>query len=71
MARIKKTRIMSVRELTIWGIHREYSNAEIVALVMRKHPHSQITAATVNYTRNQIRRGDKSVKSNSRITRRT
>lgn len=69
MARIKKTRIMSVRELTIWGIHSGKTNVEIVTLVLKKHPHSAITAATVNYTRNQVRRGDKSVKSDRQARR--
>ena len=66
MARVKKTRLMSVRELVVWGIHNDHTNSEVVALVLKKHPHSTITAATVNYTRNQIRRKDKSVKSDRR-----
>lgn len=69
MARIKKTRIMSVREIIVWGINNEWTNSEILELCLKKHPHSTITAATVNYTRNQIRRKDKSIKSD-RATRR-
>jgi hypothetical protein len=59
MPRIKKTRIMSVREIIVWGINQEWSNAEIVALAKKKHPHSTLTAATVNYTRNQLKRSKK------------
>jgi len=70
MSRIKKTRIMTTRELTIWGINNDRSNAEVVALVLKKHPHSQITAATVNWTRNQVRRKNKAIKSD-RVTRRS
>lgn len=69
MARIKKTRIMSVRELVIWGLHHYRSNAEIVALCKRKHPNSTITAATVNYTRNQVRRTNKDIKSDRQAKR--
>ena len=69
MARIKKTRVMSVREIIVWGINNDWTNAEIVALALKRHPHSTLTAATVNYTRNQIRRGNKAIKSD-RATRR-
>ena len=69
MPRIKKTRIMSVREIIVFGIHNDWTNSEIVAHALKRHPHSTLTAATVNYTRNQIRRKDKRIKSD-RATRR-
>lgn len=59
----------TARELTIWGIHRGMTNADIAARVKKDHPRSPITAATVNYVRNEIRKGDKSVKSDRAVRR--
>jgi hypothetical protein len=64
---MKTKRPRTARELTIWGIHRGMSNAEIAARIKREHPRSPTTAATVNYIRNEIRKGDKSVKSDRAV----
>jgi len=64
-----KRRIRTAREMTIWAIHKGESNAVIAARVRKAHPNSPlVTAATVNYVRNEIRKADKSVKSD-RIVR--
>lgn len=68
MARIKKTRIMTVREIIVFGLNNDWTNAEIVAHALKRHPNSPLTIATVNYTRNQMRRKDKAIKSD-RATR--
>lgn len=63
----KIDRVPSAREMTVAGIHKGKSNADIVAAIRKAHPRSTITAATVNYVRNQIRQGDKSVKSDRAV----
>lgn len=60
-------RIRTAREMTIWALHKGESNVAIVARVKKAHPHSTITAATVNYIRNQIRQDDKSMKSDRAV----
>jgi hypothetical protein len=62
-----KKRTMTARERIIRGIHFGETNAEIVAAVRADHPRSPTTAATVNYIRNEVRKGDKSVKSDRAV----
>lgn len=60
----------TARELTIWAIHRGETNAEIARRVKLAHPKSPlVTPATVNYIRNEIRKADKSVRSDRTIRR--
>lgn len=65
-----KTRVPSAREIVIKGFHDGESNADISRRVVRAHPASPlVTPATINYLRNEIRKSDKSVKSDRTIRR--
>jgi len=51
------------------GLRTGLTNEEILAAVRKKHPKSEMTLATINYLRNQIRKTDKTVP-NNRVARR-
>jgi len=67
---MKAERVRTVRELTIWAIHKGKTNAEALACILKLHPRSTITLATINYVRNQIRQTDKTVMSDRAAKRR-
>lgn len=60
-------RIPTSREMIVKGLHEGKSNADIAARVKKTHPRSPVSAATVNYIRNEIRKGDKSMKSDRAV----
>jgi succinate dehydrogenase flavin-adding protein (antitoxin of CptAB toxin-antitoxin module) len=45
-----------------YAIRRGMTNADALAYAKAEHPYSTMTLATVNYTRNEMRRKDKSKK---------
>ena len=51
------------------GLRDGLTNEEILKEVRLKHPKSQMTLATVNYMRNQVRKSDKSIP-NNRVAKR-
>jgi hypothetical protein len=46
------------------AIRKGLSNAEALAYAQAEHPYSEMTTATVNYMRNDMRKKDKKIPSN-------
>jgi len=56
-------RVKSTIQIMQSAFKRKRNNAETLAAVLRAHPRSKMTLATVNWHRNQMRRDDKSIPS--------
>lgn len=61
----------TVAEMTKHLIRKGHGNVAVAREVRKKHPYSTITAATVNYVRNDLRKTDKSIKSDTAVRKGT
>jgi len=55
------SRVKTTLEIMRSAFKRKRNNAETLAAVMRAHPRSKLTLATVNWHRNQLRREDPTI----------
>jgi anaerobic glycerol-3-phosphate dehydrogenase len=60
----------TMHEIIGTEIRKGKSNAEALAAAKAAHPYSKMSEATVNYIRNQLRKKDKTIKSDRAAKRR-
>ena len=65
----KTKKVKSGREIVIWALHRGKSNSEILTRVLKEHPKSPMTLATINFIRNGVRKDSPNVKSERALRR--
>lgn len=56
-------RVKSTHEILRSQFKRKRNNAQALAAVLKAHPHSTMTPATVNWYRNRMRKEDDSIPS--------
>lgn len=56
-------RVKTTLEILTAQFKRKRNNAQALAAVLKLHPHSKMTPATVNWYRNRMRKNDETIPS--------